>query len=345
MIRFHEVLYKYSRRQAPVLIAPEAEFEEDRSLHIVVGPNGSGKTTLCKLMCGILTARGVTTPAVPPVLFWQDLQLFPTTVRGNLDLLAIEGGRISSLLDKFGLRPFEDVQSGNLSGGERTKLALARALGTERDTIVFDEPTTSLDASFSDILGREIRDMCSKTRIVVTHSRSLFWLLASGENTRVSVLDPLKRGGGRLSRGIPIREFTEAPPTVYAARFLGFENFFTIPKGNDARGMTRLNVLGGLSERGKKIVVPMGALELANSASLDAVRVGNPRVEYRTGGQPVVRVEWIRGGGQGKLDFVVRQTGVSLGGDLYLRLTGGSRILELTEEAYDGAQKKKDQKL
>lgn len=330
MVRLEGVRFRYPGNPEPVLEVDSVSIEENGGLHLVIGPNGSGKTTLCKLICGILSSKGVTVPDPPPLLFWQDLQLFPTSTLDNLRLVNSDEKVVEELLTDFGLGAFRDVRVETLSGGQRNKLALARALATRRETIVFDEPTSALDPRFSDLFGTELRAMTGITRVIVTHNRQFFSLLATSGSAQVYVLDPAKDGGHHLSKGTPISSFINSPPTVYAAKFLGYENLFAVPRNMKVLDVRRLSGLAGVSETDKIVVIPARNLLLRNAQMEGGVAVSNPRREFRAGGRSVVRVDWVRGGGQPVLEFVAQENGsLSLEMPLFLNVRRGSDVLEL----------------
>lgn len=131
----------------------------------LVGADGAGKTTLLKLAAGQLTpARGAVHvlghASTDPVLrgkiaympqgfgLYQDLGVLE-----NLEFFADLHGiaastaerRIADLLQRTGLKGFEDRRAGHLSGGMMQKLALACALVSEPRAMLLDEPTTGVD--------------------------------------------------------------------------------------------------------------------------------------------------------------------------------------------------------
>jgi putative ABC transport system ATP-binding protein len=165
----------------------------------LVGPSGSGKTTLLSMVGGLLTPtsgsvivgntdigelsnRDRTTFRSRSVGFvFQAFNLVPfLTARENLTMMASISGsdrgiiedRASELLDELGLDKREKNLPEELSGGERQRVAIGRALVTDPDLILVDEPTASLDsergAQVVDMLASEIRTR-GKAGIMVTH--------------------------------------------------------------------------------------------------------------------------------------------------------------------------------
>jgi putative ABC transport system ATP-binding protein len=165
----------------------------------LVGPSGSGKTTLLSMIGGLLTptageveigdtnvtslnARERTRFRSQSVGFvFQSFNLVPfLTARENLVMMAPIAGldrrqvgkRADDLLRELGLAERSDNLPEELSGGERQRVAIGRALVTDADIILVDEPTASLDsergAQVVQMLAEEIKGR-GKTGIMVTH--------------------------------------------------------------------------------------------------------------------------------------------------------------------------------
>ena len=104
-----------------------------------------------------------------------------------------------------------------LSGGERRRVHLARAIAVRPDVLMLDEPFAGLDAEVrANLLEDALSALRSTDRatLVVVHDRAEAWALAD----RLLILID-----GRLVAAGPPRELLEQPPSVAVARFLGFD--------------------------------------------------------------------------------------------------------------------------
>lgn len=165
----------------------------------IVGHNGSGKTTLAKHLNGLLDPdEGVARwngrdirelgmsevgRSVGYVFQNPDHQIFAATVREevafgpeNFELTGEElDRRVARAIEMVELDGLEDADPFTLSKGQRQRVALASVLATDPDAIVFDEPTTGLDAeqqaTFMDLVADLNREE-GVTVVMVTHSMS-----------------------------------------------------------------------------------------------------------------------------------------------------------------------------
>ncbi len=152
---------------------------------IVMGPNGSGKTTLLRLMHGLERPRGGSVKwsssereARPQQAFvFQTPVMMRRSVIDNIAYPQIAHGvsratsssKAADWADNVGLAHVKSIEATNLSGGERQKLAIARALINQPELVFLDEPTTNLDGKST----REIEGILQKafnggTRIIMT---------------------------------------------------------------------------------------------------------------------------------------------------------------------------------
>ncbi|HKQ53719.1 MAG TPA: ABC transporter ATP-binding protein [Pyrinomonadaceae bacterium] len=147
----------------------------------IVGPSGCGKTTLLNLLAGFdKPDKGrVQTMGRVRMVYQQD-GLFPwRTVAENIGMglrhVKDEAARtreLEEMLSLIGLEGFEDSYPHQLSGGMRQRVELARALAGDTDTLLLDEPFSSLDYLKRLRLRRELARLLSerpRTVVLVTH--------------------------------------------------------------------------------------------------------------------------------------------------------------------------------
>jgi ATP-binding cassette subfamily F protein uup len=148
----------------------------------VVGPNGAGKTTLLKLLTGeVEPDSGTVTLAktLSGIVIDQQRKLMEPQRRVK-DVLANGGDwidvrghkkHIKGYLKEFLFDPaIADAPIGSLSGGERSRLLLAREFAREANLLVLDEPTNDLDLETLDLLQEVIADY-EGTVLIVSHDR------------------------------------------------------------------------------------------------------------------------------------------------------------------------------
>ena len=142
---------------------------------VIVGLNGAGKTTLLRTLLGItsLDAGTVTMgDRVHPGYYAQEnegLDYDNTLLSEATAVLPEDPKRVRGILGRFlfsGSRVFQQV--GTLSGGEKTRLALAKMVLAGPNLLVLDEPTTHLDMLSRDIIGEALGNY-NGTIIAVTH--------------------------------------------------------------------------------------------------------------------------------------------------------------------------------
>ncbi|HVL79283.1 MAG TPA: ABC-F family ATP-binding cassette domain-containing protein, partial [Sphingomicrobium sp.] len=148
----------------------------------IVGPNGAGKTTLLKLLTGeIEPDEGTVTRAktLSGIVIDQQRKLMEPAkrVRDVLsdggDWIDVRGHKkhIKGYLKEFLFSPaIADAPVGSLSGGERSRLLLAREFAREANLLVLDEPTNDLDLETLDLLQEVIADY-EGTVLIVSHDR------------------------------------------------------------------------------------------------------------------------------------------------------------------------------
>jgi NitT/TauT family transport system ATP-binding protein len=159
----------------------------------LLGPSGCGKTSILNVLAGLdvptsgdalLDGRPITAPGPDRAVLFQEPALFPwLSVAGNVELaLKLTGtpaDRRASLarrwLANVGLERAADAQPHELSAGMRQRAQLARALATEPDVLLGDEPFGALDAQARELLQDEVQRVWleregRKTFVFVTHN-------------------------------------------------------------------------------------------------------------------------------------------------------------------------------
>ena len=192
----------------------------------LLGPNGAGKSTLLDALAGSLPAASGTIERHGRIaVALQSGDLARRTARANVtaalawwgvpraERAALAGAALSLL----GAGHLADRQADSLSGGERRRVHLARAIAVRPDILMLDEPFAGVDAETRSALLEEsvsaIR-LAARATLVVVHDRTEAWALA---DRLLILLD------GRLVASGRPEDLLERPPTAAVARFLGFD--------------------------------------------------------------------------------------------------------------------------
>ena len=157
----------------------------------IVGPSGCGKSTFLNLLLGLLkpdsgemqlNGTPITGPGQERAMVFQEFGLLPwRTVQANVELgLELKGiaasqraERARELIKLVGLTRFENHYPHELSGGMKQRVGLARALATEPEVLLMDEPFAALDAQTRDLMQAELLQVWERTKktvLFVTHS-------------------------------------------------------------------------------------------------------------------------------------------------------------------------------
>lgn len=201
-IAFEDVTFTYPSSSSPSLEHIDLAVGAGDTIAFV-GPSGSGKTSLVKLLVGLykptdgrLAINGIDAAAIDADelrsrigLVTQDTQLFAGTVRDNLlfvnpsasDIDCIEVLRQAAaipIIERGGKGLDTKIGEGGIkiSGGERQRLAIARALLRNPELIIFDEATSSLDSITEKSITETIRDLTTsghrRMTVLVAHRLS-----------------------------------------------------------------------------------------------------------------------------------------------------------------------------
>jgi molybdate transport system ATP-binding protein len=222
-------------------LSVEAGFAvEDGEVLALLGPNGAGKSTLVRVLAGLLrpdagrvVVDGTTwdddTTHIPAHersvgMVFQDALLFPhLSVADNVAFglrtrgvpKAAARTTATTWLDRVGLDGMGDARSGELSGGQAQRAALARALVVDPALLLLDEPLSALDARTRLTVRAELRRHLAEfagSTVLVTHDPVDAMALAD----RVVVIED-----GRIVQAGAPAEVARAPRTDYVARLVG----------------------------------------------------------------------------------------------------------------------------
>jgi molybdate transport system ATP-binding protein len=204
---------------------------------------------------------------------FQQLALFPhMTIGENISygLHRLSAGerheRVGAIAGSFHIAHLLDHAPGHVSGGERQRAALARALVTDPSLLLLDEPLSALDHAIQSRIMDDLRAWNDRRRIpvlYVTHShREVF-----GLGDRVIVLD----GGRVLSAGTP-HEVLDHPEQGLLASLAGFENIFdaVVSERHERAGTMHCR----LREGGTELEVPLTSARVGSAIRV-AIRAGD----------------------------------------------------------------------
>jgi NitT/TauT family transport system ATP-binding protein len=163
---------------------------EDGEFISIVGPSGCGKSTFLNVLLGLIKpdagevrmhGRKITGPGSERAMVFQEFGLLPwRTVQHNIEL-GLELKRTAAakrrliaerLISLVGLAGFENHYPHELSGGMKQRVGLARALATDPEVLLMDEPFAPLDAQTRDLMQVELLRIwreARKTVLFVTH--------------------------------------------------------------------------------------------------------------------------------------------------------------------------------
>ena len=231
----------------------------------LVGPSGSGKTTMIRILVGmenptsgeiILNGEiinGVPANRRPTCMVFQNLALFPhKTVGQNVEFAMKIAGvapparrkRADELLNLLRLpENFYGKRINQCSGGERQRIALARALAFDPEILFFDEPLSALDYRLRKTLEKELKDIhreTGKTFVYITHSLEEAMVMSD----RIGILNE----GKLIQIGRP-EDIYNRPKNKFVAQFMGEVN--TLQVENASNGQVRDTNSGSLFEIAK----------------------------------------------------------------------------------------------
>lgn len=209
---------------------------EDGEFFMLLGPSGCGKTTTLRMMAGLelptsgrIYIDGEEVGQKPAsqrdiAFVFQMFALYPhMTVRGNISYpLKSQGmtsaqirAKVGEVAEILGITDLLDRPVGGLSGGDRQRVALGRAIVRKPKAFFMDEPLGALDAEFRERMSEELRalhDRMEATTVYVTHDQ----LEAMQMGDKIVVMNH----GVIEQFGVP-QDIYDWPATKFVAQFIG----------------------------------------------------------------------------------------------------------------------------
>lgn len=193
MLEIKNITFRYYRR-APLILDNINLTLEKGEIGIILGKNGSGKTTLFKNILGIekpesgsilydgkdllrlsRRERAGYIAYVPQDIQFGDLTVYDTVLMGRMAYFGLRAGKedekiTEEVLNDMGLTELASRNANELSGGERQKIAIARALVQEPKLLIFDEPTGNLDIANEQLILKEAKKVAKEKGIGILTS-------------------------------------------------------------------------------------------------------------------------------------------------------------------------------
>ncbi|WP_417815941.1 ABC transporter ATP-binding protein [Thalassospira alkalitolerans] len=261
---------------------------EDGEFFMLLGPSGCGKTTTLRMMAGLelptsgqIYIDGEEVGQKPAsqrdiAFVFQMFALYPhMNVRGNISYplksQRMKASEVKKKVDEvaeiLGITDILDRPVGGLSGGDRQRVALGRAIVRDPKAFFMDEPLGALDAEFREHMSEELRalhDRMGATTVYVTHDQ----LEAMQMGDKIVVMNH----GVVEQFGVP-QDIYDWPATKFVAQFIGSPpmNFL------DFNGMIGI---GGTEVRVNDVVMPVPrSIEGANGPLTFGVRPEHVKLE------------------------------------------------------------------
>ena len=193
MLNVENLTFRYSKFSRPVLSGASLELKPGE-VGILLGKNGSGKTTLFKNILGIekpksgalqfngenllkmkRRERSRRIAYVPQDIHFGALSVFDSILMGRVSYFGLKASHddylaVEKIIEDMGLTDFAHRNVDELSGGERQKIAIARAMAQEPKLMVFDEPTGNLDIANEHLIMVEAKKLAKEKNISILSS-------------------------------------------------------------------------------------------------------------------------------------------------------------------------------
>jgi tungstate transport system ATP-binding protein len=211
----------------PVLAGVDLELGGE-GITVVLGPNGAGKSVLLRVLAGLLAPDAGSVqwgdhaaPAEAAAIVFQQPALIRASVRANFELALLPLGmaraeraaRVRQVLERVGLAHRAGDAARLLSGGEKQRLALARAWAARRPLLLLDEPTANLDPTATEAVEQIVREIRTDGARIVMTSHNLAQAMRVAD-------DIVFLSAGRVVEHAPAASFFRKPQSQEARLFL-----------------------------------------------------------------------------------------------------------------------------
>lgn len=193
MLQVNNLSFSYGKHLPPVLNGVSMELR-DGEIGILLGKNGSGKTTLFKNILGINNPdsgsilfdgeellklpkreRARRIAYVPQHIHFGSLSVYDSILMGRVSYFGMRAGKedyavVDEILSDMQLESFAYRNAEELSGGEKQKIAIARALAQDPKLLIFDEPTGNLDIANEELIIEEAKKVARGKNISILSS-------------------------------------------------------------------------------------------------------------------------------------------------------------------------------
>lgn len=193
MLSVENLSFRYGRLSPAVLKGVDFKLG-DGEIGILLGKNGSGKTTLFKNILGIntpcggsimfngenllkmpKTERARRIAYVPQHIHFGALSVFDSILMGRVTYFGLRASKsdydvVERIIRDMKLEAFAFRNAEELSGGEKQKIAIARAMAQEPKMLIFDEPTGNLDIANEHLIIAEAKKLAREKNITILSS-------------------------------------------------------------------------------------------------------------------------------------------------------------------------------
>lgn len=193
MLTIEILQFQYGKRSPQVLRGVDLTLQAGE-IGIILGKNGCGKTTLFKNILGLCNPDGGRVlfdgedllhmsrqerarriAYVPQHIHFGALSVFDSVLMGRVSYFGLRAGQedydaVNAILQEMQLTDFAERNAEELSGGEKQKIAIARAMAQQPRLLVFDEPTGNLDMANEQLIVEEAKKLAREKNVAILSS-------------------------------------------------------------------------------------------------------------------------------------------------------------------------------